>query len=166
MSALTKLESTLESTFNSGPKLSENAKNLIVQYLPWLNLLAGVASLWAAYALWHWAHLVSGLANYYNQLSAAYGGSTIAGDRMSIGLWLGLAIVALEGVLFLMAFPATKARAKRGWNLMFYAALVNLAYGIVLIFTDYGSVGNFIGYAIGTVIGLWILFQIKPKYTS
>lgn len=166
MEQLSKLESALESAFKVAPNLPDNAKKTIVQWLPWLNLLAGAASLWAAYALWHWAHLANGLVTYVNQLNALYGGSSAVVNRMGIGLWIALVVVAFEGVLFLMAFPATKVRAKRGWDLMFYAALVNLAYGIVLMFTDYGSLGNFLGYAVGTVVGLWLLFQIRPKYVS
>lgn len=162
MEQLNKLESMLEGLFKPAPKLSEKAKTNIVSWLPWVNLVLGVLSLWGAYALWHWAHLVSNLVNYIN---AAYGTNS-AVDRMSTGLWLGLVVIAAEGVLFLMAYPATQKKQKRGWNLMFYAALLNAVYGVVLLFTDYGTSGNFIGYLVGTVIGLWILFQIKSKYTA
>ena len=49
---------------------------------------------------------------------------------------------------------------------MFFALLVNLVYGVLVIFTDYGGVGSFIGYLIGSVVGLWLLFQIRDKYLS
>ncbi len=166
MEQLNKLEARLESVFKGAPKLPENAVKTIVSWLPWINLVLGIFSLWAAYALWHWAHQVNSLVNYLNGLSAAYGGSATTASNMTAGLWLALIVIAFEGVLFLMAFPATQAKSKRGWSLMFYAALVNLVYGIVLLFTDYGSTGNFLGYLVGTVLGLWILFQIKPKYVG
>jgi hypothetical protein len=63
-----------------------------------------------------------------------------------------------------MAFPATKARTKRGWDLMFYALLVNIVYGVIILFSNYGGVGNFIFSLIGSAIGLWLLFQIRGKY--
>ena len=167
MAALDNLEKSLEGVFvKSAPKLPEGGKRFLVQWLPWLNLIAGILTLWSVYALWHWAHLADGLVNYVNQLSAAYGGTTVGIHRLSATVWLGLAVLAVEGILFLMAFSPTKARAKRGWDLMFYALLVNLVYGILVIFTDYGGVGNFVGYLIGTVIGLWLLFQIRGKYSG
>jgi hypothetical protein len=60
----------------------------------------------------------------------------------------------------------TKERRKSGWDLMFYAVLLNTVYGLVLLFTDYGGVGSLIGSLIGTAIGLYFLFQLKPKYTK
>jgi hypothetical protein len=166
MAALDQLEKSLEGVFiKSAPKLPEKGKEVLAEWLPWINLVLGIITLWAAYALWHWAHLVNGLANYVNQLGQAYGVNTsVAVHKLDATVWLGLAVLVVEAVLYLMAFPATRARQKRGWNLMFYALLVNLVYGIVNIFTNYGGVGNFIGYLIGTVIGLWLLFQIRGKY--
>lgn len=165
MAALDNLEKSLEGVFvKSAPKLPEGGKRVLVQWLPWINLVAGVLTLWSVYALWHWAHLANGLVNYVNQLSAIYGGTSVDIHRLTATVWLGMIILAVEGVLFLMAFPATRARTKKGWDLMFYALLVNLVYGVVVIFTDYGGVGNFIGYLIGSVIGLWLLFQIRGKY--
>jgi hypothetical protein len=161
------LEKSLEGVFvKSAPKLPERGKEVLVEWLPWINLILGVLTLWAVWWLWHWAHLANGLVNYVNDLSRAYGGSGVAVHRMGAMVWLGIIVLAIEAVLFIMAFPATRARAKRGWDLMFYALLVNLVYGVIVIFTDYGGVGNFIGYLIGTVIGLWFLFQIRSKYVA
>lgn len=166
MAALDGLEKSLEGVFvKSAPKLPEKGKETLAQWLPWINLILGIFTLWAAWSLWQWAHLVNGLANYVNELGQAYGVNTsVAVNELDAAVWLGLIVLTVEAVLYLMAFSATRARQKRGWNLMFYALLVNLVYGIVNIFTSYGGVGNFIGYLIGTVIGLWLLFQIRSKY--
>ena len=166
MAAMDDLEKSLEKVFvKQAPALPARGKEVLVEYLPWINLFLGIVTLWAVYALWHWAHLVNGLVNYANQINQAYGINTgIVAHKLDGAVWLGLIVLAVEAVLYIMAFPATRARQKRGWNLMFYALLVNLVYGIVNIFTNYGGVGNFIGYAIGTVIGLWLLFQIRSKY--
>lgn len=167
MAMLQELESNLDGVFvKNAPKLPENGKRMLVNWLPWINLIAGILSLWAAYALYHWAHLANGLINYADQLSQAYGGPAVAGDRLNAAVWLGIIVLAVEGVLYLMAYPATKARSKRGWDLMFMALLVNIVYGVVVLFTDYGGVGTFIGTLIGSVIGLWLLFQIRGKYLN
>ena len=166
MSAMDDLEKSLEGVFvKQAPALPERGKETLVEWLPWINLVLGILTLWAVYALWHWAHMVNGLVNYLNQVSQTYGVNTgVTVHKLDSTVWLGLIVLAVEAVLYIMAFGATRARQKRGWNLMFYALLVNLVYGFINIFTNYGGVGNFVGYLIGTVIGLWLLFQIRAKY--
>lgn len=161
------LEKTLEGIFvKNAPKLPEKGKEILAEWLPWINLVLGVLTLWAVYALWQWAHLANGLVDYVNQLNQTYGINTgVTVHKLDGMVWLGLIVLAVEALLYLLAFSATRARQKRGWNLMFYALLVNLVYGIVNIFTDYGGLGNFVGYLMGTVVGLWLLFQIRSKFT-
>ena len=62
------------------------------------------------------------------------------------------------------AFSGLKARKKSGWNLLYYALLLNLAYGIVMAFTNYGGFSYLIGAVIGSAIGLYLLFQIRSSY--
>ena len=165
MSALNSLEKSLDDVFvKSAPKLPEGGKKALVEWLPWLNLVGGILTLWAAWNLWHWAHVVNGLANYANDLSRAFGGSNVVSNRMSVSIWLGVAVLAVEGVLYLLAFPATRDRKKQGWNYMFYALLINIVYGVVVMFTDYGGFGSFLGTLVGSAIGLWLLFQIRSRY--
>jgi hypothetical protein len=168
MSALDSLEKSLDGVFgNKSPvKLPENGKKAIVQWLPWISVILGVLTLWSAYALYNWARVANDVVDYVNELSRLYGGSTVSASRWSIGIWVSLAVVVVTGVIYLAAYPGLKARKKTGWNLLFYAALLNLVYGLVLLFTDYGGVGSFVGYLIGTVIGLWLLFQIRGAYSG
>lgn len=164
MSALQSLENNLEDVFvKKAPALPENGKKAIVEWLPWINLVLGVLSLWAAYALWHWAHIANSLIDYANTLSAAYGGPTV-GTRMSAVLWLGLAVMIVQALLYLAAFPALRDRKKSGWDLIFYALLINVVYGVVVLFSDYGGFGNLLGSLIGSAIGLYFLFQIRGHY--
>lgn len=145
-------------------QLPANAKKTIVQYLPIINLVLGVITIWAAYTLWDWAHRANQLIDYANGLSKIYGGNEIASSRLTAMLWVGLVVLAIEGILYIAAYPGLKARKKSGWNLLFYAAILNVVYGVVVAFTDYGSVGNIIGSIIGSVIGLYFLFQIRGSY--
>jgi hypothetical protein len=164
MSALDSLEKSLEGVFKSAPKLPENGKKMIVEWLPWINLIVGAFTLLSVYWLYNWAHAVNSAVDYLNDISRIYGGTGISTSRWSVGLWIAVVVLAVEAVLYIMAFPATKARKKSGWDLLFYALLVNVAYGIVLLFTDYGGVGRFIGSIVGSVIGLYFLFQIRDMY--
>lgn len=165
MSALKSLETNLEDVFvKKAPPLPANGKKAIIEWLPWINLVLGILSLWTAYSLWHWAHLVDKLTDYANSISAAVGVSTISANRMSFMLWLGLLVMTVQGLLYLLAFPALRERKKSGWDLIFYALLVNVVYGVVVWFTDYGGFGSFIGSLIGSAIGFYFLFQIRSGY--
>jgi hypothetical protein len=167
MSALQPLEKQLDELFVKGaPALPEGGKKWLVKYLPWINLVLGLLTLYTVYVLWHWAHTANSLIDYANSLSQAYGGDKIANvDRLDTFVWLGLIVLAIEAVIYLLAFPATRDRKKSGWDLMFYALLINLVYGVIVVFTDYGGIGSLIGTIIGSGIGLYLLFQIRASYS-
>jgi hypothetical protein len=161
------LETNLNDLFGkSAPALPNKAKNVLTEWAPWLALIGGLLSLWAAWALWNWAHTVNQFVDYANSLSALYGGSTVSASRLSAAVWLGIIVLAVEGVLYLLAFPGLRDHKKSGWNLLYWGALVNIAYGIVVMFTDYGGVGSFIMSLIGSAIGFYLLFQIRGRYTG
>jgi len=163
MSVLEPIEKPLEDLFvKQAPELPAGAKKWLVKYLPWINLIAGILSLLAAWSLYSAAHAVNNAVNYVNTLSAAYGGPQVS--HLNTVVWLAIATLALSAVIYLLAFPKTRAHEKSGWDLMFYAILLNLVYGIVAAFTDYGGVGRLIGAVIGAAIGLYFLFQIRETY--
>jgi hypothetical protein len=165
MAATDGLEKQLDEWFGKkAPRLPEGGKKFIVDFAPWLTLLGGILSLWTAYNLWHWARTANDAINYLNNLSATYGGGTVPTSRLTTGIWLAVAVLVVEGVLYLLAFPKLRDRLKSGWNLIFYATLINIAYGLVVMFTDYGSVGSFIGSLIGAAIAFYFLFQVRPMY--
>jgi hypothetical protein len=161
------LETKLNDVFTkSTPQLPANSKKTLVEWSPWVALVVGVLSLWAAYALWGWAHAVTGLTDYVNSLCAAYGGAscnTSSVDSMTLWVWLGLAVLIIEGVLYLLAFPGLRDRKKAGWDFLYWGALLNLIYAVISLFTNYG-LGNFIGSLIGSILGLWLLFQVRSMY--
>jgi len=166
MSAAGSLEKTLGSLFKGAPKLPENAKKVLVQWMPWLNLVGGLFALSSVYWLYHWAHVANSLVNYTNSLSEAFGGTKVVSSRWSVGIWISLVVLAVEAVLFIAAFPGLRDRKKAGWNLLFYAVLLNLVYGVVVMFTNYGGGGNLFGALIGSAIGFYFLFQVRDAYSS
>ena len=160
-----KLEQNLNDLFTKNlPALPSGGKKALVEWAPWLALIGGVLSLWAAWALWHWAHIANALVNYANSLSLAYGGTTVSTSRMTVGIWLGVIVLAVEGVMYLLAFPGLRDRKKQGWNMLYYALLINIVYGVVVMFTDYGGVGNLFGSLLGSAVGLYLLFQVRSAY--
>lgn len=167
MSVLQSLETSLNDIFvQKAPALPPKGKRTLVRYLPWINLVFGLLAVYTVYVLWHWAHLPNSFINYANSLSLAYGGPTIATNRLSVTIWLGIIVLVIEALLYLAAFPGLRDRKKSAWNLMFYVAIVNIVYGVVITFSSYGGVGNLIGSLIGSTIGLYLLFQIRGHYVS
>jgi hypothetical protein len=165
IATLQPLETNLEEIFTKKvPTLPVSGRRATVQYLPWIALVLSILSAYTAWVLWHWAHYSNALLNYANSISVAYGGPPIAYHRMGLGIWLGIAVLLVEAYLYLAAFPAVRDRQKTGWDYLFYTALLNVAYGVVTLFSDYGSLGNLFGTVIGSAIGLYLLFQIRPNY--
>ncbi len=164
MGAITTLETKLDDVSKNFPlQLPQNARKTIVEYLPWVNLVLGVFALWTAWSVWHWAHYVN---SYVNSLTQALNGTTISTQRMSSAIWLGVLTLVIEGLMLVLAFPRTRARKKTGWDLLFYAALVNVAYGLIISFSEYGGFGRFILSLIVSAMGLYFLFQIRSYYTG
>ena len=166
MAALSQLETALSDVFvKKAPKLPEGAKRFIVTYLPYINLVFGVLALWAAWAIYNWANYASEVTDYLNSYSRALGGTDVVSRDLTVGLWLAIIVLVIEAVLYIAAFAGTRDRKKSGWDLLFYALLVNAVYGVVVVFTSYGGFGNLLGALIGTVIGLYFLFQIRSSYS-
>jgi uncharacterized membrane protein HdeD (DUF308 family) len=164
---LESLEKSLESIFKDLPKLPTKAKQTLAQWWPILALIGGVLQIWAAWSLWQLHNNLSGWSNYYNTLSEVYGfGGSIPDPNPFY--WVGLVALAASGVILLMAYPQLKAKAKRGWDLLFLSAVVNLGYGIVMLFADnyYGGFDTLIGTVIGSAIGFYLLFQIKDQFSA
>lgn len=158
------LEKTLEDFYKKAPPLPLNAKKLIVEWLPWFNLVVGLVSLLAAYGLWRAANAVSYLNDWANAINASYGGARIETNNLTFTVYLTLAVFAVEAVLCIMAFAPLKANKMAGWKLLFYISLANVVYGLVSLFNFNGGVGSLFGSLISTAIGLYFLFQIKDQY--
>ncbi len=166
------LESKLAEVFvDKAPKLPAGGKKVIVEWAPWVSLVVGVFTLLSAWTLWHWAHVANGVLSYAHDLCNAYGSyttgdacSNISSTRLSLGVWLAIIVLVVEGVLYLLAFPGLRDRARQGWKYLYYGALVNVAYAVVSLFTGYDAAGHFIGAVIGSAIGFWFLFQIRDAY--
>jgi hypothetical protein len=74
---LESLETTLDDVFR------KNIKKAIIKYLPILNLVFGVLTLWSVTALWRWAHQSEQLVNWANDLARTYGGKQVSASRMA-----------------------------------------------------------------------------------
>ncbi|HSX28747.1 MAG TPA: hypothetical protein VLF60_04850 [Candidatus Saccharimonadales bacterium] len=161
---LAKVESVLAPVFKGLPPLPKNAKETLVKIWPALALIFGLLQLFAAWGLWHLGHTTNQLADYANQLAQAYGVQPTV-HHLGLFYWIGLLTLAADGLILLAAYPGLKAKTKAGWNMLLLSALVNLAYGIFIVFDDnYGGFGKLISSLIGSAIGFYLIFQVRDFY--
>jgi len=165
MAKLDKLETTLDDVLNKNApfKVPESGRKSLAHNMWWLALVFGVLELWAAWALWHAAHLVDQLVDYTNSLYSAYGVAPVDHNLGPV-YYLAFGMLLVTAVLALLAAPHLKAMKKAGWNLMFYSILINVVYAVVVLFADYGGFGNMLAALVGSVVGAYLLFQVRDQF--
>jgi len=166
MTQVDKLEALLdESLRKKAPyQMPESSRKTLAGALWWLTLVFGVLQLWAAWALWHAGHYVDSLAEYSNALANQYGIYTASTPHLGMMYYVTLLFVALSAALLLLAAPGLKAMHLSGWKILFYSLLANALYGLFNVFSDYGSPQDLVFTAISTVLGLYLLFQVRDYF--
>jgi len=159
---LNKLEAALAGIYKGAPKLSQNAKKTIVSIWPIAALVFGVLQLWAAWVLYDWGRSVNKVVDVFN----SYLGTDLGVRNLSVIYWISLVVLVIDAVLLLAAYRGLKARAKSGWNLLFYGALLNAVYGVFSAFNDYGGAGSLIIQLVVSAIVLYFLFAIRDQYSG
>jgi len=123
-------------------QIPDAGKEFIVKFGPWISLILLVMTL--------------------PLLLVALGIGTVFMPFGGIGYATGFglsAIFALVQVGLLgAALPGLFARKMSGWNLLFYEQLIGLVASLLR--------GSVVGGIIGAVIGLYVLFQVRQKYTA
>lgn len=159
---LNKLETVLAGIYKPTPKLSGGAKKTVTGVLPWLALIFGILELWSVYHLWQWGRDVNKIADAFN----SYLGTSSIVHHLNAFYWISLVVLAITGVLLLMAYPGLKAMAKSGWNLLFYGAILSAVYGVISAFNDYGGAGSLVIQVVVSAVVLYFLFQIRDQYSG
>lgn len=166
MGSIDQAEKTIGGLFKGAPAMPEKGKETLVKVWPWIALVVGILQLLAAWGVWELTHVANVLNNFANSLNV-YGANVntglSAGDKLAI--YLGVIVLVVDAVLLLLAFPKLKIRVKQGWDLLFAGALLNVLYAVVAIFINGRGFGSFLFSLIGSVIGFYLLFQVKGKYT-
>lgn len=141
-SVLSDLEALFQTYFvDKAPVLPVGVKEFFVKIAPYLAII-GVA--FGALSI----------------LRLVFGGSI---SYWGLGIYDFAFFVSFIGMVIMvileaMAIQGLFHRQRSGWNLLFYAVLVQAAENLLTL--------NAIGLIIGTVVSLYILFQIRSSYGS
>lgn len=143
-SYLKKLEDLLsEYLVKKAPALPANIKEAIVKFAPWATLVILILTLPLVLAVFGLGAILAPL-------------SFLGGVTAGTNYILTLVFSGISLVLEAMAIPGLFKRAKSAWNLVFYAALLGGIQNIVSF--------NLGGLLIGTLLSLYILFQVREYY--
>ena len=167
MKVLSKVESSLADVFKGLPQFPDSTKEGLAKIWPWLALIGGVIQLFAALAFWRLADWADRVTDLNDTLSLYYTGYESGPTNMDkTVIYIGVATLLVEAVLLLMAFPKLQQRLRSGWDLLFLGAMLNVAYGVLQIFTFDRGFGSFVGSLVGSAIGLYLLFQVREKFSK
>lgn len=149
--------------------LPENFKQGLVKVMPWLVLLAGALTVVGAWGVFQAATAVDRWATLANELTAAYGIASYNNPVITPLLWLSLTVLLIEATLYFVSYPSLEKRQKKGWNILFWVALINVVQSIVhniAYSSAYFNIGSVVMSLLGSLVGLYLLFQIRAYYTG
>ncbi len=140
------LVNKIQDAFKSLPRLPKGLVEFLVKVAPYLALIGGILSLVAGPVL--------GLLSVVSLIT------------LSPGLVLTTVLAAIlslaNAALLLMAFGPLKNHQLKGWMLVFWSDLLGIAQTILAILLAQSSVVSLVF----AIIGLYILFEMKPMYTG
>jgi hypothetical protein len=90
-----------------------------------------------------------------------------AGDFV-IMAWLSLLVLFGTIIVLAIAVPKLKAKARLGWQLLYYSALFSFVYGLFnsLRFSTISVIFNVLWSAFWTLAILYVLFQVRSHFKS
>lgn len=143
-SVLITLEDKLEELLvHKAPPLPTAWKEVIVQYSPWITLILMILVVPPLLAL-------LGLGAVLAPVS--YMGGVNNGINYTFSLLVSVVSLVLEA----MAIPGLFKRSRKAWYLLYYSTLLGAVSSLIEF--------NIGGLIIGTLVSMYILFQVKSYY--
>ncbi len=139
------LEKEIRDVFAKFPAFPESLVDLLVTIAPWGALIGAIFG-------------ALGLLTLLGLGSAFVGAIGINAYGSSWMFYISIIGGAILAVIYFMAFTPLRNREKKGWDLMYYAFLLNLVVSAITF--------SFVSLIIGFLLGGWVLFQVRPKYTG
>ena len=123
-------------------QIPENGKEWIVKFGPWITVVL----------------LVLALPPLLFVLGIGAALVPFGGVGYATGFTYLTIVLMAELGLMVAALPGLFARKMSGWRLLFYAQILSFVFSLLN--------GSFIGAILGVVIGMYLLFQVRPLYKA
>lgn len=135
-------------------KLSDKVRKDLARIIWVLSLVLGVLLLWGMFD-----RLALRMLDY---------GYSSGAEPVEFGFfyYLSLMFLTIAAAMLLVAAPALKARKRSGWHLVYYALLINLAYGVVSLFAESGGFGVLLWALVTSVISGYFVFQVRDQFKA
>lgn len=147
---MNQLEQLLNEWFGvKAPQLPESWKKFIVTVSPWLAIIGVVFGAFGIFSLLSATSSLMALGGAYAYAALGYS---------SPMFWLGMAFMVVMVVFEALAIPGLRKREYHGWRWMYYASLLSLVQGLVMM--------NFVSAIIGAIISFYVLFQVRSHYSG
>lgn len=148
-SLMKQLEDNLELYLGrKAPALPKEWKEFLVKIAPYLAILGVVLGVPAILAL-------LGVSTFIVPLGTL-GGALAGKPFLGVGFLVSVLFLGAMVVLEALAISPLFKRSKTGWNYMYYATLLGAVQNIISL-----NVG---GLVIGTLLSLYLLFQVRELY--
>lgn len=129
--------------------IPENWKDMLVKVIPYLNIVGIMLALLSLPVLLGAGALVTTL--------GVASGATLSPLSTIWGI-ASLAFMLLGLVISILAAKGLFAKKASAWRLMFYYQLIGGVQNLIS--------GNLVGMVVGLLIGLYVLYQLKSRYTN
>lgn len=155
MQQLAGLEDGLNTFFKGLPHLPKEWRHWLADNVWWLVLIGIVLGAFGVLGL---VPVVLGISIFTGIVAGPAAGALV----IITGI-VNMAVLVVSVVLEAMAVTPLKAKQKRGWDLLFLVSLVAFA-GSVLNAIITGNIGHILGLLVGTLIGLYLLFEVRMYF--
>lgn len=158
---LDQLIPTLEPYFTTKApvQIPTGGREFIVKIAPWLVIIFAVLGALSIVGLFGILALGSAIIGLAAAATVSQGGLWV------ITAWISLALLVISVVLEFMAFPGLKNFNEQGWKYIYYTQVIGLVSSVIGFLGNY-TVNSLVFSLLSTLIGLYILFQVRDYYTG
>lgn len=165
MESIHKLEKTVAGWYKGMPHMPASGQKWLAANVWWIALIGVVLSAMAIFTL---AGILLVAGTVATGVGVAYGtgygtaGAVLVGAAL-LAAWVALAFLVLQTVVLAMAISPLKSLKKKGWDLLFILALINVASAIVSGVISFNLM-SIVYSLLWSAIGAYFLFEIRGQF--